>query len=642
MLDTWLLSKKDKVFRIACHTNNRRALKHLIRRAQYFRLSLHLRGNKGWDIRTIRYGAANNSALHLSAIQNTGAVIEYLLSPEINFDPNIKNDLGQTPLHLASFSGALGAIRVLQYGGCDFNSVSNSQLNALHFAAWGGHLDVFSFILLEAKGTTLSLTSRTSPEGYTCLHLAARSGHPSLVSFIASKLTTPNHLDAVDNYGSTALHHAAFEGFGDIVDILLRMGANPRVCDKKGRNAYDLAKDRATRDKLLHFTSMSLSPSYSASTLSTMHRLVPRYETVTSSLVSQQPMHVSSPVSSVQKQMSSTASTLREELPTNMDITIPPEPTKNVNRKNISSPPALNSIRPRIGRNISSSMNKSISNHSMSETYKNSDASIDVYDGPLRDLKKQLRLLRSSTRGASVESIQPQSSSDQIFSNQMTTAYHANDEFEAEGNIGGEGVEIGGGESVSEDAGDSAVREGVSMLDVEVDGNALNEKCVTNIGGDEKRNENMNMVYDKEMRENERHLMSLNDEREPNALRIVTGGACESSVASEEGSNSSSKNAPSSTISPVSSPSVESLVALLPPSFISNRSRRLSNAAQSTLVPSRSASAKHGGLVERQEHDQEREQGQVARQDEVHFNTSTKECLSPVSDFIQELTSGIS
>ncbi len=38
-------------------------------------------------------------------------------------------------------------------------------------------------------------------------------------------------LNAVDNYGDTALKKAAFSGCADVIKLLLASGANPDICD---------------------------------------------------------------------------------------------------------------------------------------------------------------------------------------------------------------------------------------------------------------------------------------------------------------------------------------------------------------------------------------------------------------------------
>lgn len=45
--------------------------------------------------------------------------------------------------------------------------------------------------------------------------------------------------------GRTALHRAAFNGHGECVKLLLEAGADPRVKDRQGETAFDIATDPA-------------------------------------------------------------------------------------------------------------------------------------------------------------------------------------------------------------------------------------------------------------------------------------------------------------------------------------------------------------------------------------------------------------
>ena len=49
-------------------------------------------------------------------------------------------------------------------------------------------------------------------------------------------------LQAVDNDGCTALHHAAWKGYDTIVGQLLQAKANPTAVTKDGRTALQLAE----------------------------------------------------------------------------------------------------------------------------------------------------------------------------------------------------------------------------------------------------------------------------------------------------------------------------------------------------------------------------------------------------------------
>jgi len=80
----------------------------------------------------------------------------------------------------------------------------------------------------------------------TLLYLAARLGNMDCVLFLLDAGSDINHQIDV---GSTPLHGASFAGFVEIVELLLKRGADPTI-----RNKYNaIARDEAKIDKIKHF-----------------------------------------------------------------------------------------------------------------------------------------------------------------------------------------------------------------------------------------------------------------------------------------------------------------------------------------------------------------------------------------------------
>jgi hypothetical protein len=85
---------------------------------------------------------------------------------------------------------------------------------------------------------------RSEPEGFTLLHLAAKSNHPELVSYLIDKGFS---IDATDYRGQTPLHVACADGNAIIAVALLKQGADPTLRDKKGL----LPQDKCTKSEYL-------------------------------------------------------------------------------------------------------------------------------------------------------------------------------------------------------------------------------------------------------------------------------------------------------------------------------------------------------------------------------------------------------
>lgn len=88
----------------------------------------------------------------------------------------------------------------------------------------------------------VNLTKKNS-KGETALHLAAKHGHPEILSTL---LKNPSRgvyvdMDAVSKDGLTALHYAAQDGHGSAIAILLKQGADSAVKDTNGQTPRDRA-----------------------------------------------------------------------------------------------------------------------------------------------------------------------------------------------------------------------------------------------------------------------------------------------------------------------------------------------------------------------------------------------------------------
>ena len=117
-------------------------------------------------------------------------------------NPNARNELGDTPLHLAAFWGHADVARLLLEHGADVNARDASGRTPLHEAA-NGYMDV-AILLLE--------------------HGA--------------------NVNARDEHGWTPLHEAAYRGRLDVVKLLLEYGGDPSVKDNGSKTPLDVARMR--------------------------------------------------------------------------------------------------------------------------------------------------------------------------------------------------------------------------------------------------------------------------------------------------------------------------------------------------------------------------------------------------------------
>src|SRR6266496_569963 len=132
---------------------------------------------------------------------------------------------GLTPLHIATKKGYPDIVTLLMEVGADVNSIEAVlQEMPLHFAAAGGHIEVVD-VLLAANADT---TATSKYIHNTPLMTAATYGHTDVFKLL---LKTMKEVNAVGRHGQTTLHRAAAHCGEDILEVLLKAGADVNIRD---------------------------------------------------------------------------------------------------------------------------------------------------------------------------------------------------------------------------------------------------------------------------------------------------------------------------------------------------------------------------------------------------------------------------
>ena len=89
---------------------------------------------------------------------------------------------GASPLHLASTTGDVTAVKALLSAGLSVHAAAANGSTPLHWAAGGGHVEVINELLragadTRARSSTWRSTVRGDASGQTAAHWAAGSGH---------------------------------------------------------------------------------------------------------------------------------------------------------------------------------------------------------------------------------------------------------------------------------------------------------------------------------------------------------------------------------------------------------------------------------------------------------------------------------
>ena len=172
----------------------------------------NVRNNDGWT--PLHLAAQNSHAQAIAALQAAGA------------KPNARSNDGWTPLHLAAQNGHAQGIAALQAAGAKPNVRSNDGWTPLHLAAQNGHAQ--GIAALQAAGADPNVRNN---DGFTPLHSAASNGHIETIAALLSSRANPN---SPSNNGQTPLHRAAQQGHAEAIVALLTADADPNARDNGG------------------------------------------------------------------------------------------------------------------------------------------------------------------------------------------------------------------------------------------------------------------------------------------------------------------------------------------------------------------------------------------------------------------------
>ncbi|XP_078679759.1 uncharacterized protein LOC144915337 [Branchiostoma floridae x Branchiostoma belcheri] len=160
---------------------------------------------------------------------------------------SVEDETGTTPLHSAAANGHVHIASYLLHKGTHVDEKNHMDETALHLAAGSGDVGMVK-LLLEHDANI----SATDCLGNTALHFAARNGNAKALHLLRRK----ENIDAEGNDNLTALHLATWNGHADIVNNLLRYGADPNKKDKWGHTALHIAAREgypSIAKDLLHF-----------------------------------------------------------------------------------------------------------------------------------------------------------------------------------------------------------------------------------------------------------------------------------------------------------------------------------------------------------------------------------------------------
>ena len=141
-------------------------------------------------------------------------LVKFLVK-DCDFDINVKDKDGWTPLH---FAAAIGSLDIVKFLVNNEAKINHSDAPALILAVRGGHFDVVKYLVnsgaeIEARGK----------EG-TALFYAAKYGHHRIVEFLTENGAEPN--SKIRRQDWLPLHESSRLGDIDSINNLVQNGAD--------------------------------------------------------------------------------------------------------------------------------------------------------------------------------------------------------------------------------------------------------------------------------------------------------------------------------------------------------------------------------------------------------------------------------
>jgi hypothetical protein len=142
---------------------------------------------------------------------------------------------GHTPLHIAASRDQTDIVELLIRAGANPNVKDQEGLTPLHLAA-GNHSSTNLASTLISEGANVNAKNKY---GYTPLHIVAFSPLKDLAELL---IGAGANIHAQDKDGKTPLHFAASYRRNDTAALLIHAGANIHAQDKDGKTPLDIAK----------------------------------------------------------------------------------------------------------------------------------------------------------------------------------------------------------------------------------------------------------------------------------------------------------------------------------------------------------------------------------------------------------------
>lgn len=195
--------------------------------------------------------ADGRTALMFLAKRNQPKMVNRLLSR--GADPNATNANGGTPLMYAAIAGNVDIVKALVKAGGDIDARGSNGWSAIMVAAAKGHANLVEYLIsIDVEADAVDVYN------WTPLIRASYENRLDVIEVLIDSEQVA--IDHRDDQGATALHHAAGNGFDEIVERLIQAGADPSLTDNSELTPLDRAVAAQHADVQKLFCDWSVDP----------------------------------------------------------------------------------------------------------------------------------------------------------------------------------------------------------------------------------------------------------------------------------------------------------------------------------------------------------------------------------------------